>query len=296
MRVGSARLRHVRAPEHQEARVVPVSAFRHVGLLAPGLRRGWRQIAVPVVKGHAGAADKAQIARTGGVADHRHGRDRREAEHPVGAVGLGRVGVRGGDDLGRFVPTCPHETALAAGLCIRGPQGRIVLDRGPCGHRRHRGAHLPPGTHQAAADERVLHPVRGIEIPAVGGAPRAAARLVVGKARPRARIVGLLGFPGDDPGLDVDLPRTRPGAVHPVGRADDLVVLPAVSVSVFPVAVFAGGLTPTVRELLQLLALEEVQSVEQMAHCAVLSGVWIRAAACTAREFGWVTVRAGGRF
>ena len=39
MRVGRARLRHVRAPQHQEARIVPVGRFRHVGLFAPGLRR-----------------------------------------------------------------------------------------------------------------------------------------------------------------------------------------------------------------------------------------------------------------
>ncbi len=59
MRVGRAGLRHVRAPEHQEARVVPVGLFRHVGLFAPGLGTGGRQIAIPVVERHAGAAQRA---------------------------------------------------------------------------------------------------------------------------------------------------------------------------------------------------------------------------------------------
>ncbi len=169
------------------------------------------------------------------------------------------------------------------------------LDRRPGRDRRHRLAHLAPGPHQAAPDQRVLHAIGGIEIPAVGSAARTAARLVVGQAGAGARIVGLLRLPGDDAGLDVDLPRTGPGAVHPVGRADDLVVPPAVSVGVLPVAVLAGGLAPTVGELFQLLALEEVQSVEQMAHRAVLSGVCVPGGGRAAREFGRVIPRAGRR-
>ena len=58
MRVRRARLGHVRAPEHQEAGIVPVGRFRHVGLLAPRHRRCRRQVAVPVVERHAGAAEQ----------------------------------------------------------------------------------------------------------------------------------------------------------------------------------------------------------------------------------------------
>ncbi len=215
MRVGRARLRHVRSPEHQEPSVVPVGRFRHVGLFAPGLRAGRRQVTIPVVEGHAGAAQQAQIPRPGRIADHRHGRDGREAEHPVRAIGLGGIRIGGGDDLGRLVPCGAHEAALAARLGVAGTQGGIVLDRGPCGHGRHRRAHLAPGPHQRAPDQRVLHAVRGIKIPAVGRPPRTAARFMVGQARAGAGIVGLLRFPRHDAGLDVDLPRTRPGAVHP---------------------------------------------------------------------------------
>ena len=57
---------------------------------------------------------------------------------------------------------------------------------------------------------------------------------------PRARIVGLLGLPGDDPALDVDLPAARPGAVGAVSGADDFVVLPALAVAVLPAAVLAS--------------------------------------------------------
>ncbi len=57
-------------------------------------------------------------------------------------------------------------------------------------------------------------------------------RLVFGGAIGTDRgIVGLLHLPGDDAVLDVHLPRTRPGAVHPpVGGPDHLVVAPAVAV------------------------------------------------------------------
>ena len=60
--VGRARLRHVRAPENDEPRIVPVGRLGHVGLLAPGLRRGRRQVAVPVVERHANAADQREVA------------------------------------------------------------------------------------------------------------------------------------------------------------------------------------------------------------------------------------------
>ena len=104
MSVRRARLRHVRAPQDEEARIVPIGALRHVGLLAPGLRRSRRQVAVPIVERHAHAAEQRQVTRTGRVAHHRHGRDRREAEHAIRPVGFHRVGVGGRDDLVDLVP------------------------------------------------------------------------------------------------------------------------------------------------------------------------------------------------
>ena len=109
VRVGRAGLRHVRAPDHQVGGVVPVGRFRHVGLFAPDLRAGRRQVAVPVVEAQAGAAQEAQVARAGRVADHGHGRDRREADQAVGAELLDGVGIGGGDDLGGRVPVGAHE-------------------------------------------------------------------------------------------------------------------------------------------------------------------------------------------
>ncbi len=50
VRVGRARLRDVRTPQHQEGRIVPVGAFGDIGLLAPGLRARRRKIAIPVVE------------------------------------------------------------------------------------------------------------------------------------------------------------------------------------------------------------------------------------------------------
>src|SRR5690606_3614305 len=99
----------------------------------------------------------------------------------------------------------------------------------------------------------------------IAGAARAAARFVVGQIRARARIVGLLGFPGHQAVLDVDLPAARTGAVHTMRGAHDLVVLPALTVAVLPAAVLAarGAVAPCERFGSRL---EEVQAVEKVAH------------------------------
>jgi hypothetical protein len=59
----------------------------------------------------------------------------------------------------------------------------------------------------------------------------------------------------------VDLPRTGTGAVHPVGGAHDLVVLPARMVDVLPIAGLFAGLAVALGELV-LLAVEEPQLIQ----------------------------------
>ena len=263
--IGRACLWHVRAPHHEEGRVVPVGALGHVGLFAPGLRARRRQIAVPVVEAHADAADQRQVARPGGIGDHRHRRDRRKADHPVRSVGPDGMDVGGGDDLVDLVPGRTDESTVAADLLVVPALAGIACDRGPRGHRLHGLARLAPVSHQPAAHQRILEPVGAVDVPGVAGAARTAARLVVRQVGPGAGIIGLLSFPGDDPALDVDLPAARPGAVHPVGRAHDLVVAPARPVGVLPGAVFARDHPVPVREGVDRLR-EEGQSVQEMAH------------------------------
>src|SRR3546814_7113422 len=50
---------------------------------------------------------------------------------------------------------------------------------------------------------------------------------MVGKVRPGARIVGLLGLPRYDPAFDVDFPRAGARAIHAMRGAHDLVCGPA---------------------------------------------------------------------
>ena len=264
--VGRAGLGHVGTPGDDVGGVVPIGRFGHVGLLAPDLRTGRRQVAVPVVEAHAHATDQRQVARAGRVADHGHGRDRREADHAVGAVFLGGVDVGAGDDLVDLVPAAAHHAAQAALLLPFTARVGVLDDAGPgvdraLGHGQ-RGA---PVLEQLAAHHRVLHPVGAVEVPAVGGAAGAAARLVVGQIGAGARVVGLLGFPGDDAALDVDLPRAGARAVHAVGGAHDLVVRPAVAVGVFPGAVFTRGDAVIAREAL-FGSREMAQTVEKVAH------------------------------
>ncbi|MCY1293284.1 hypothetical protein D9M70_425400 [compost metagenome] len=254
-------LRYVGAPGDDVVGVVPVGGLRHVGLLTPHLRRGRRQVAVPVVERQAHPADQRQIAAAGGVADHRHGRDRREADHPIRAIPLDRVDVGGGDDLVDLAPAGADETAHAALALVAGGLDRILDDAGPGLHRRQAAARLAPQLEQRLAYLGILQAVGAVDVPAVAGAARAAARFVVGQVVAGARVVGLLGLPGDQAVLHVDLPGTGPGAVHPVGGTHDLVVLPARAVDVLPVTRLLARLAMTVGEL-SLLAIEEAQLVE----------------------------------
>ncbi len=265
MSVGRARLRHVRSPQNEEARIVPIGAFRHVGLLAPGLRAGRRQVAIPVVERHADAAEQRQITRAGGIAHHRHRRDRREAEHAIRPVAFHRVGVGRGDEFVDLFPGRTDEAAKPALLHVGGALVRIFDDRFPGRDRRHQHPRLAPQLEQPRAHQRIFHAVAGIEIPAVARAARAAARLVVRQIGPRARIVGLLRLPGDDAALDVNLPGARSGAIHAMGRAHDLVVLPALAIAVLPAPVLVGGDAVAVGET-DGAAIEERQAVEKVAH------------------------------
>src|SRR3546814_8890633 len=93
----------------------------------------------------------------------------------------------------------------------------------PAGHRGLRLASLAPVTDERRPQERILDARAGIEIPAIGRTAGATARLMVGKVRPGARIVGLLGLPRYDPAFDVDFPRAGARAIHAmrgeIGRA-----------------------------------------------------------------------------
>ena len=265
MGVGRACLRHVRAPHHQEGRVVPVGAFRHVGLLAPGLRAGRRKIAIPVVETHADAADQRQIARARRIRDHRHGRNRRKADDTVRSVGLDRVDVGRRDDLVDLVPVGADEAAQPPDPLVVPARGCILDDGRPGRDRRHCLARLAPVPDQPAADQRIFEPVGAVDVPGIAGAPRTAAGLVIRQVRPGPRIVGLLRLPGDDPALDVDLPTAGAGAIHAVSRAHDLVVLPARPVGILPVAILIRDDAVPVGKGVYGLP-EEGQSIQEMAH------------------------------
>ena len=259
-------LGNVGAPGDDVAGVVPVRRFRHVGLLTPGLRRGRRQVAVPVVEAHAHATDHGQVTTAGGVGDHGHGGNRREADNAIRAMLFGGVDIGGANQLVDFVPAGTHEPAhAAAGLVLNGFLG-IFHDGSPGLHRiavlRLR---RPPQLHQVLAHQRVLQPVGAVHVPGVTGTARAATRLVVGQVRAGTGVVSLLGFPGDQTILDVDLPAAGAGAVDAVGGTHDLVMLPALAVAVFPLAADVVGFAVAVGERLAPLP-EVVQFVDQMTH------------------------------
>src|SRR5690606_13154688 len=211
-----------------------------------------------------------QVTRARRVADHGHGGNRREADHAVRAVLLDGVDVGRGDDLVDLRPAGAHEAAQAALALVGLGLDRVLDDARPGLDRLQVTARLAPQLEQRLAHLGVFQAVGAVDVPAVAGAARTAAGLVVGQVVAGARVVGLLGFPGDQAVLHVDPPAAGAGAVHPVSGTHDLVVLPAVAIDVLPVTGFLAGLAVSVGEL-ALLALEEAHLVQKMTHCGFSS-------------------------
>ena len=228
---------HVEARPHvrDHLGVVPVRALADVGLVAPDLgERRW-QVAVPVVEAEVDAAEELQETGAGGVAQHGHGGNRREADDPIRSVLLRGVDVGDRDEFQDLVPGGAPEAALAARLLVLSARVVVGLKRLP-GLHRVAGLLLlrAVGVQQRAADERVLDAQGAVEVPGEGDPALAAARLVGRKGAFEERVIELLGLPGHDSVLDVDLPRAPPRAVHAVRAAHDAIVLEAVAVELLP--------------------------------------------------------------
>ena len=249
-RVGCARRRHVAAPEQEEGGVVPVGTLGDIGLLAPGLWRRRRQVAIEVVEAQTSATKQTEVAGAGGIAEHGEGGDWREADETVGTELLDGVDVAGRHDLQCCRPVEAHEAAEAAHLLIAFALVGILDDGGPgldgigmgCQSRL-------PEVEELLANHRMLHAAGVVEIPAVAGTAGTAARLMVGQTGPRSGVVGLLHLPRDDALLDEDAPRTGTGAVDTVGGAHLLVVGPAGTVEMLPLLV---GHVLAVNEVFQI--------------------------------------------
>jgi hypothetical protein len=198
----------------------------------------------------------------------------RSGNHSVGAVTGDRVHGGGGDQLGRLLPARAHEPA-APTLAAVAPVG------GHLSERRDRVRCADPGRapslEQAPAHVRVPQTDRGVRVPGERRAARAAARLVVGTAGIGPRVVDRLALPGDQPVLDVHVPRARAGAVDAVRRADDLVVPPPVAVGRLPVTAAPDQHAPTLGARLALA--EELVGGEQ--RCVPRHGRKLRGRAWT---------------
>src|SRR5699024_4807056 len=115
------------------------------------------------------------------------------------------------------------QPALAAGFLVALGLGWILDDRCPgiYGIRmRLLGCTVEVGQHVADVGEAYAR--WRVGVPAERRTARAATRFVFRRVRSYGRIIGLLGFPGDDAVFDVDLPRAGAGAVHSVSRTHHL--------------------------------------------------------------------------
>ncbi len=130
----------------------------------------------------------------------------------------------------RRKPPLPRASWTAGALL------RVVLRSTPRPRSGRARAGLAPEVREHAADVRVLDPDRAVDVPGGRDAALAAARLVRRQARLEQRVVERLHLPRDDPVLDVDHPGAAARAVDAVGRADRVVVLPAVPIELLPLA------------------------------------------------------------
>ena len=223
--------RNVRAPHHQVGRVVPVTRFRDVSLVAEGLRRCWRQVGVPVVEGQGDAADGLQKAHAGAVGYLRHRWNNGEAVDAVWAVFPDGVNMSRRRDVDRFFVGNADQATLTALRDISAALFWVFLDCTPCQH----GIavlflFLAEHVDEHAAGVRVAHTRRRVGVPGERGTTWAAARLVFRHVITGGGVIHGLGFPGDYAVFDVDLPRARTSAVHAVGGTHHLVEGPAVAV------------------------------------------------------------------
>ena len=236
--VRRTRHRDVRTPNQQVVGVIPVGRFGNVGLFAPCLWRCGRQITIPVVERQGDTANQAQIARTGGITHHRHGRNRREADNAVRAVLFDGVCVGGGNQLVSLFPSGTYETAQAALGFVGFGAVFVAHNPFPRFNRVFGFACFAPQFGQCASHHRIFDALCGIHIPTERRAARTAAWFVVRQIGACARIVRLLRFPCDNAAFHVNLPTARTSTVHAVCGADDFIVRPAAAVGLLPTAVF----------------------------------------------------------
>ena len=69
---------NVRPPHDEVLRVEPVARLGNIGLIAENLRRGGREVSVPVIERQHDPAQQFIKPRSGGVRNHRHGGNHRE--------------------------------------------------------------------------------------------------------------------------------------------------------------------------------------------------------------------------
>ena len=236
MRVRHARHGQVGAHYGDIFGIEPVGAFADVGLLAEDLGEGVGQVAIPVVEAEGNPAHELQVARPGGVAHHRHGRDRRETYQPVGAVLLHGIDIGGRYYFEDLVPAYAPEAALAPGPLVPGPFFLIALQGFPGLNRVAAVSRFlaPVEVEQRAPYQRELHPQRAVDIPGERGAFLAAARLVRGYFSRELRVIQGLGFPDHHAVLHMHVPGAAAGAVRAVRASHRFIVLEAVPVKLFP--------------------------------------------------------------
>ncbi|MMZ60437.1 hypothetical protein D1872_225300 [compost metagenome] len=112
--VRSSCLRKICPPNDEIFGVIPIPALRHICLLSPNLRRGGRQIGVPIIEAQNCTAYQGKKSASCSITHHRHRRNRTKTYDTVRAIGLDRIYRSSGNNLTRLTPICTHKSALSS--------------------------------------------------------------------------------------------------------------------------------------------------------------------------------------
>jgi len=240
----------VRRPGHKdigadrgdEFGMIPIGTLGHIGLFAPNLRRGGRQIAIPVVEGKGDSTHELTKTGSGRIAQHGHGGNGGESGDAIRAVATKGVEIGRRHDGIHFRPTGAAESALATGSLVALAGFGVTDDRGPSldGIFGVFFSRLAPEIEKCSADEGIFDPDRTVNIPGIGNAALAAPGFIGWDLLVDDGVVESLKLPDHDAIFHVDFPTAGTRAVDPVGASHLFVVTPTGAVKTLPGPVFRG--------------------------------------------------------
>lgn len=263
MRVGSEGMRKVGEKKNEEKGIVKVWRLRKVCMIEKGNGRRRRKIEIKVVEGNEEEEEKRKIKRERRIGKNRNGRDRREEKKEVREIGIGSIGVGGGDDIVEIIKCRKKKEEEEEKINIIGKIGRVMMDGRKWGKRSIKRELIEKKIKKEREDKRIFKEVGRVDVKDIDRKERKEERLVVRKIREGERIVGMMGLKGDDEEIEIDIKREGEGEVKEMGGEKDIVVMKEFEIGVLKIKDLIGGEEVKLREGEEINEWKEVKEVEE---------------------------------